>query len=166
MLVPLALIAIELPRIRTSAARHAVRLLAIPIAVYVGWITFVRIRVGAWPFTARSGRLTPVPFGGVVHTIRYSPYRGSAVPWIALAVLLVVGAVMRGRHDAWFATAIAFAVMGVFLGWNVWQRPDDFGRVLLPLYAYSVILIASALWEQRTFVTLQRARTPAESGVA
>jgi hypothetical protein len=88
------------------------------------------------------------------------------VPWIAVGVVMLAGAVVLGRRDIWYGTAIAFAVMGVFLGWNVWQRPDDFGRVLLPLYAYSAIVVGSALWDRRSLVTLQRARTPAGSGVS
>jgi hypothetical protein len=79
-------------------------------------------------------------------------------------MFVLVVALVRGRRDAWYFTAIAFAVMGMFLGWNVWQRPDYFGRVLLPMYAYSAIVAGSALWAaHRPFVTLDRARSPVRS---
>ena len=165
LLVPAVLIAMDLPRVRRRPGWPTIQLLLVPFVAYAGWIIFLRVRVGAWGFAARSGRITPVPLGGLVHSFRYSPYRASAVPWIAVGLVVLAGAVALGRRDIWYGTAIAFAVMGVFLGWNVWQRPDDFGRVLLPLYAYSAIVLGSALWDRRSLVTLHRARTPAGSGV-
>jgi hypothetical protein len=166
LLVPLVLIAMELPRIRSRSARHTIRLLTVPFVAYAAWIVFIRVRVGVWPMSARTGRLTAVPFGGLVNALQHSPYRGSTAFWFGAGLFVFGYALVRGRRDVWYFGAVAFAVMGVFLGWNVWQRPDYFGRVLLPLYAYSAIVLGSALWDRRAFVTLHRARSPAGSGVA
>jgi hypothetical protein len=165
LLVPLVLMVFELPRIRTRTAR-SVQLLAIPFIVYAGWITFVRVRVGAWPFDSPSRNLTVVPFEGLVRALRDSPERGSTALWLGVGLFVFGYALVKGRRTVWLATAAAFAVMGVFLGSVVWQRPDYFGRVLLPLYAYSAIVLGSALWDRRSLVTLHRARTPAGSGVS
>jgi len=78
-------------------------------------------------------------------------------------VRALAGAVGQGRRDAWLGTVVAFALMAVFMGSTVWERPDYFGRVLLPLYAYSVLIVASALWERGAFVSLHRARSPVRS---
>ena len=164
LLVPIVLIAMELPRIRTRSALRAMQGLAIPFIAYASWIVFIRVRVGAWPMSARSGRLTGVPFGGLVNALEHSPNRSAAALWAAIGMFVLVVALVRGRRNAWYFTAIAFAVMGVFLGWSVWQRPDYFGRVLLPLYAYGAIVAGSALWAaHRPFVTLDRARSPVRS---
>jgi hypothetical protein len=166
LLVPLTLIAFELPRIRARPTLSTIRLLTIPFLVYASWITFVYARVGAWPFHSPSGGLTVVPFGGLVRALAHSSDRISTALWFAVGVCMLGGAVLRGRRDAWLGTVIAFAVMAVFMGSTVWQRPDYFGRVLLPLYAYGVLIVASALWERRAFVSLHRARSPARSRVS
>jgi hypothetical protein len=149
LLVPLVLIVVDLPRIRSREVGRAVRLLIVPFVAYGGWITFVRYRVGSWPFSAPSGGLTTVPFGGLVDALRLSSDRGSTAVWAAVGVVVFVGALVWGRRDLWYDTAIAFAVLGVFAGGTVWQRPDYFGRVLLPLYAYSAIVLGSSLWRRR-----------------
>jgi hypothetical protein len=163
LLVPLVLLAIEIPRIRTRESGRAIRLLTTPFVAYAGWIVFIRVRVGVWPMSARAGRLTTVPFGGLVDALRHSPYRDTTLRWAVVGVLVFACSLIWGRRDLWYGTSIAFAGMAVFLGWNVWQRPDYFGRVLLPLYAYSAIVLGSALWDRRPFVTLHRARSPARS---
>jgi hypothetical protein len=166
LLVPLVLMATELPRIRARSSRRMMQLLTIPFLAYAGWISFLRVRVGEWPLHSPSPGLTAVPFGGLVHALRDSPYRGSTALWLAAGVLVFACALGTGRRGAWLGVAAAFAVMGVFLSSTVWQRPDFFGRVLLPLYAYSAMLAGTALWDRRAFVTLERDRTPARSGVA
>ena len=162
LLVPAALIAVEIARVGWRAAWPRVRCLWVPFVTYAAWITFVRLRFEAFPVTARRGRLTAVPFGGVFDMLRDSPYKAAA-PWFISGVAMLVATIMVGRRDRWFVTTIAFAVMGVFLGRYVWQRPEDFGRVLLPLYAYSAVIVASALWERGAFVSLHRARSPVRS---
>lgn len=166
LLVPVVLIATELPRIRTRSARRSVALLTIPFVAYAGWIAFVRVRVGAWPFHPQSRPLTAVPFQGLVRALRTSPDRTSTAVWLAVGVVVLAYALVKGRRTPWLGTACVFALMGVFLGSVVWQRPDFFGRVLLPFYAFGAVAAGSALFESGAFVTLRRDRSSARSGIA
>jgi hypothetical protein len=156
------LLAIELPRVRTRSRSRALPL-TIPFLAYAAWISFLRARVDAWPLHPPSRNLTVVPFGGLARALRDSPDRNAIAIWFVVGVCVLVYAWHRGRHDAWLGTVGAFAVMAVFLGSVVWQRPDYFGRVLLPLYAYGAIVVGSSLWDRRVFVSLHRARSPVRS---
>jgi hypothetical protein len=162
LLVPAALVAVEVTRVGWRAAWPRVRCLCVPFVTYAAWIALIRLRFGALPFAARQGRLTAVPLGGVFDMLRDSPYRAAA-PWFASGVALLVATIILGRRDRWFVTTIAFGFLGVFLGRYVWQRPEDFGRVLLPMYAYSAVIVASALRDRRAFVSLHRGRSPVRS---
>jgi hypothetical protein len=162
LLVPVALAWLEVWRKPERSTVRALRPLIIPFVAYVAWISFVRVRLGVWPFEARSQRLTLVPFAGLVHSVQHSSDQWTAVAWVVIGLLVVVSALWWGRHDELYAVVVAFLVMAPFLGADVWRRPADFGRVLFPLIVYSAVLVLDALWhrshsEQEPFVTLRHA---------
>ena len=160
-------------RVRAASHPHAIGAaarfgsLTIPFLVYASWITFVYAPRGCVAVPFAFGR----PHGRAVRRSGRArshsrPTARSVALWFAVGVCMLGRRVGPGRRDAWLGTVIAFAVMAVFMGSTVWQRPDYFGRVLLPLYAYGVLIVASALWERRAFVSLHRARSPVRSRVS
>jgi hypothetical protein len=148
LLVPAALAGLELWRRPSRETLRDIRALAIPFVAYAAWINFVRVRLGVWPFEARSQRLTPVPFAGLIHSVRQSSDHWTAAAWVVIGLLVVVSALWWGRHDELYAVVVAFLVMAPFLGSEVWRRPGDFGRVLFPLIVYSGVLLLDALWRR------------------
>jgi hypothetical protein len=134
--------------------RRDIGALVIPFLAYATWVVVVRVRVGFWPFAARSNRLTLVPFSGVVHSVQHSTNRGTAVAWVMVGLVVVVAALAWGRRGEWYALVVAFLLMAPFLGADVWKRPADFGRVLLPLFVYSTVLVVDALQRRSERVVL------------
>jgi len=149
LLVPLTLIVVALRSSRSLVTLHRLRPLVIPFVAYAAWITVVRFRVGYWPFAARANRLTFIPFSGLEHAIQHSSDRWTALAWIVIGLLVVASALGWGKRDEWYAIVVSFLVLAPFLGSDVWRRPADFGRVLLPVSAYSAALVLDAWWERR-----------------
>ena len=150
LLVPLALIVLGVFRSRLVPDRSAPWRLAIPFGAYAAWITFVRVRIGAWPFSARSQRLHAIPFSGLLDALRQSSSPGSIEVWLVVGALIVVCALVWGRRDVWYAATAAFALLALFLGPDVWKDPAQFGRALLPLFAYGSIIAGSAVYDRMT----------------
>ncbi|MGO9874259.1 MAG: hypothetical protein ACLPVY_10710 [Acidimicrobiia bacterium] len=148
LLVPLALMVLALKTSRSGATLRRLRPLVFPFVAYAAWITVVRLRVGYWPFAARANRLTFIPFSGLEHAIQHSSDRWTALAWIVIGLLVVASALGWGKRDEWYAIVVSFLVLAPFLGSDVWRRPADFGRVLLPLSAYSAALVLDAWWER------------------
>jgi hypothetical protein len=148
LLVPLTLVLLELWREPSRATARYVSPLVAPFAAYGAWIAFVRVRVGYWPFAARSNRLTFIPFSGLVHAIEHSSDGWTTLAWIVIGVIVAFAALTLGRRDEWYAVAVAFLLLAPFLGSDVWRRPADFGRVLLPFTVYSAVLVLDTLWQR------------------
>ena len=96
-----------------------------------------------------ANRLTFLPFSGLEQAIQHSSDRWTALAWIVIGLLVVASALGWGKRDEWYAIVVSFLVLAPFLGSDVWRRPADFGRVLLPLSAYSAALVLDAWWERR-----------------
>jgi hypothetical protein len=154
LLVPFTMGVFELVAQRSRPARRDIGALVIPFVAYAGWVAVVRARVGFWPFAARSNRLTLIPFAGLVHSVQRSSNRGTAVAWVLVGLVVVIVALVLGRRDEWYALVVAFLLMAPFLGADVWKRPADFGRVLLPLFVYSIVLVLDALKRRTRRVVL------------
>ena len=117
---------------------------AAPFAVYLAWITLLRVRLGVWPISARGGRLSRVPFGGLVHAMSAFGNPRSTWFWLVAGVLLVVFTFVR-RADPLRAVVLAYALFGAVLGTVVWHRWQDFGRPLLPLYAFGLLIVMTRI---------------------
>ena len=118
--------------------------LAAPFAVYAGWLTVVRVRLGAWPFAAREGRLSRIPFGGLVHDMSSFADPRSTWFWLAAALVLVVFAVVK-HADPLSCLVLGYGIFSAALGMLVWNRWQDFGRPLLPLYAYGLLIVMTRI---------------------
>jgi hypothetical protein len=129
--------------------------LALSAVPYVAWVLVLRAHLGAWPSGSVGGRLSPVPFGGMVAAMS-----GWGAGDLVVAALILVPAVVAlvvagpGLLRLLVATNLAFASL---LGEPVWNRWPDFSRVLLPLSTLAVIAIVVA-------VAARRARNPVPSG--
>ncbi|HYI63169.1 MAG TPA: hypothetical protein VEW93_15365 [Acidimicrobiales bacterium] len=127
LLVPAALALVALAR-RRPARAGALAASALPYGV---WVVALRVGIGAWPRGSVGGRLSPVPFGGLWDRAG----EWTAADGAVIASVLVLGGVGLARA----AEADLRAVLGVHmalaavLGPAVWARPEDVGRVLLPL---------------------------------
>jgi hypothetical protein len=138
LLVPAVLVVLALVdrQIRTAVS---VATAALP---YLLWVVVVRLRIGAWPTGSEGGRVSLVPFGGMVRAMS-----GWTAGDVAFA-LLVLGAgtaalvLTDDRSLRWLIGA--HLILAASLGAQVWTRYADFGRVLLPLGALSLLALAPA----------------------
>jgi hypothetical protein len=143
LLVPAVLVVHEAWRRRWSLA-GALCLAAVP---YGAWVLFLRIRVGAWPSGSVEGRLSPLPFSGLMAAIP-----GWATGDLVVAATILVPAVVAvawrggGLLRVLVAANLAFASV---LGEPVWNRWPDFSRVLLPLSTLAVVTVVAALVARR-----------------
>jgi hypothetical protein len=136
LLVPAVLVVLLL---LDRAWRPAVALAATALP-YAAWVGLLRLRIGAWPTGSEGGRISLMPFGGLVRAL---PGWGAGDYVFALVVLgggAVAVVVTRHRELRWLIGA--HLVLAATLGAQVWTRFADFGRVLLPLNALSVIAVA------------------------
>lgn len=135
LVVPATLAALALVR-RRPAEVAGLAAAALP---YLAWVVHLRLALGAWPSGSVDGRLSPVPYGGLVAAVD----TWTAVD-LVLAVALVgvaVAALVRTRGtDLGWLVAVHLVLAGT-LGEPVWHRVPDFGRVLLPLGALSVLAL-------------------------
>lgn len=116
---------------------------ALAAAPYVAWVLYLRIAIGAWPTGSVGGRLSPIPFGGMVQALdawHPAEFAVAVVILVPAAWALVVG--RRSGLRPLVAANLAFAAV---LGEPVWHRFPDFSRVLLPLSTLSVLAIVSGL---------------------
>jgi hypothetical protein len=114
----------------------------VPLAA---WWTWVRVRVGAWPFLdpseSRRGALD-LPLRG------YLRFRGDVTAGHVLAFALVaatvVAAIWVWRRRPWFPitdAALLFAVLLLFLGPNATRFPGEVLRLMMP----AQVLVALAI---------------------
>lgn len=130
---------------------------ALSAAPYVAWVLFLKVRIGAWPEGSVDGRLSVVPFGGLVDAAS-----GWAVGdyLFATAILGLAGAAMAlGKGSGLRAIIGAHLLLAATLGSPVWSRFPDFGRVLLPVGVLSLLVVVPAV------AALQRSMRRAEGAV-
>jgi hypothetical protein len=147
LLVPAVLVLLFLAdrRLRPAATMAAA---AVPYAV---WVAFLRVRIGAWPTGSEGGRISLMPFGGLVRAMP-----GWGMGDIVFAVVVLAGAtaalaVVTRCELRWLIAA--HVVLAATLGAQVWTRFADFGRVLLPLTTLSVVALALHLAARRSSST-------------
>jgi hypothetical protein len=149
--VLVAVVALIVVEVYATVANGAPRLLSriaplgVPILAFAAWATLERVRLGAWPFSAREGRLALVPFSGLVHDVGEFTHPLQSVLWLVVAGLFVVYAIVRGRRDPLTPIVVAYAIFACFIGDKVWGNWEDFGRVLEPIYAYGLVVFLTAL---------------------
>ncbi|HMJ75635.1 MAG TPA: hypothetical protein VK507_06665, partial [Iamia sp.] len=131
LLVPAALLLHDLVRSDTAGRRRAVLSGLAVVAPYAGWVLALRAIVGAWPSGTVDGRLSVIPFAGLV----------DAIPsWTALDLLFVaavlasavVALARRAGEPGTRWVIAAHLLLAATLGEPVWASYRDWGRVLLP----------------------------------
>ncbi|MFZ4586007.1 MAG: hypothetical protein ACOYNI_12355 [Acidimicrobiia bacterium] len=110
----------------------------IPFVALGTWYLIVWARVGTLPFGRKPATLG-LPGIGIIR---------SAGQWDAMSLLgalilalIVVAAILRRRPPVSSLT-LGYGVLAVVLTAATWGRSEDFGRVLLPLYAYGLLTLA------------------------
>jgi hypothetical protein len=141
LLVPIALVAWSWHRSRDARRAH-LAMVAVPAAVLGAWYVVVYARFDAWPFASGPKGAFGLPFTGIFHAL--SGWSGSLPDLFALAggLGLVLLARRSNRNDPLRWIVIAYVVFAPFMGPAVWARWQDFGRPLLPLYAFALVLAA------------------------
>lgn len=144
LLVPVALLAHAW--CTGERSRRALLPLVVPAAVFSAWVALASWRMGGRPWDAASGRLSAVPFTGLLEG-RAAWNLGSSVAAVSLAAAAVAAIALLAvahRHVlAW--VGVAFAGLAAVQGPLVWTRWQDFGRPLLPLSVVGLVLVAAAL---------------------
>ena len=82
----------EHPRRASAAAFRAVVPLSIPLCAYAIWITFVRVRIGAWPSGASQGRFA-LPGTGLAQAVIDRAAAPTILPWLLVGLIVTVGSV-------------------------------------------------------------------------
>ena len=140
LLVPAALLLHDV--VRGAHRARAVTAGLVVVAPYLGWVLALRAILGAWPSGTVDGRLSIVPFAGLVE----------AVPsWTALDLLFVAAvlgpavlALARRAGDPGLRVVVAaHLLLAATLGEPVWASWRDWGRVLLPLTAVALVVLAA-----------------------
>lgn len=143
LLVPAALLLHDLVRGPSTADRRRAVLAGLAVvAPYAGWVVALRGIVGAWPSGTVDGRLSVVPFAGLVEAV------GS---WTALDLVFAVAvlgtavlALARRAGEPWLRWVVAaHLLLAATLGDPVWASWRDWGRVLLPMTALTLLALAT-----------------------
>ena len=116
---------------------------ALSAAPYVLWVLFLRVRIGAWPEGSVEGRLSLVPFGGLIDAS--GAWKVSEYGFAALILGLAVLALVVGRTSGLRPVIAANLVLAATLGAPVWNRFPDFVRVLLPLGVLALLAVIPAV---------------------
>lgn len=138
VIVPLAL---ALCDARSGRARRSVLIAGVPVAALAGWYTFVFARVGSWPFASSPPGTFGAPFAGLVHQVPGWRNPVDVVAALVCVVLAVPALRTRGR-DPLALVVLGSVLLAIVMGPQVWRRWDDFGRPLLPLCAFGLVLLA------------------------
>lgn len=138
LLVPAALAVVALAR-RRPARSLALAASALP---YLAWVVLLRVRIGAWPRGSVPGRLSPVPFGGLVD--RVADWTLVDTAGLGLVLVLGVAGLARAVRVDLRAVLVAHLALAAALGPPVWGRAEDGGRVLLPLAVFGLWSVLEA----------------------
>lgn len=117
---------------------------ALAAAPYVVWVLFLKARIGAWPEGSVEGRLSVLPFGGMLDAV--GTWARAEWAFAALLLVLAVAGLVLGRRSGLRALIGANLALAATLGEPVWHRFPDFTRVLLPLGALSLLAVIPALF--------------------
>jgi len=115
--------------------RDVAPLLAIP-AVYFGWLTVVRLRLGAWPWDASANR-TGIPGAGFVQAVQHF---GVADVGLLALTLASVGIAVRFRRDVLAWTILLCSFSAFLFGERLWGF-RDVSRLLLPAHAIALLFV-------------------------
>ncbi|MFN8018476.1 MAG: hypothetical protein U0P45_10170 [Acidimicrobiales bacterium] len=138
LLVPFVLMVAAVLRRRLPQA-IAAALAAVP---YVLWVLYLKVQIGAWPKGSVGGRLSVLPFGGMLDA---SHGWASFDPFFAAALVgLAVAALVWGKESGLRPLVAANLALAATLGEPVWHRFPDFGRVLLLEGVLSLIALLVA----------------------
>jgi hypothetical protein len=122
--------------------------LLVPFATYLGWICFLRLRLGYWPFN-RSGERLSLPGAGLAQALSGHADAGVISFWIAVGFALCAGTVALARDDVLTWIAVTFAAFALLLGEDVWLTNAGFQRALLPLFAFGAIATIGGVARRR-----------------
>ncbi|WP_421120334.1 hypothetical protein ACE2AJ_03160 [Aquihabitans daechungensis] len=139
LIVPLVLVVTSAVTGRWRRAIGAV----LSAAPYVAWVLVLKWRIGSWPQGSVDGRLSLVPFGGLVDAT--GSWARAEYGFAVLLLGLAVAALALGRRSGLRAVIAANLALAATLGEPVWHRFPDFARVLLPLGALSLLVVIPAL---------------------
>ncbi len=142
--VPLVIALVDAWEARADGARSSLRTAA-PLAVsavpFLTWVLALRGLTGSWPLGSEDGRLSLVPFGGLVAGIG----RWGVAEWTSGLLILVPAlvALVVARDRRLRVLIGAHLVYAASFGEVVWQTWIGFSRVLLPLslLTYLVVLV-------------------------
>ncbi|HEV8299157.1 MAG TPA: hypothetical protein VGQ20_17740 [Acidimicrobiales bacterium] len=142
LLVPAACALFEL---RHRRVRNLPQLGA-PLLAYLGWITAVRWRVGAWPTDAGDGRLS-LPLRGLYDGLAHPLERAwpDNTAFAALCIVVGIVGVVVARRDPLAPIMAAHLAFGSVMGSLIWGSWGGYCRVLLPLHAFATVTIAARL---------------------
>ena len=135
--------------------------LAIPLGVYLGWICFLRLRLGNWPFFHSNERLS-LPGVGLSKGLGVTQYPSAIVFWIVIGLALCVAAVRYARGDVLTWIAVAYAAFASMLGPDVWVTNMGFQRALLPLYVFGAIAVVGGYGTRTPSEPAARSAPPRE----
>jgi hypothetical protein len=130
-----------------GSVRGRIRLvlpLAIPFLAYAGWIVFLRVHVGNWPFN-RSGDRLGLPGSGLLDALGRHTDRGFILFWVAVGTALCVASIIVARRDVLTWITVTFGLFALLLGPDVWLTNAGFQRALLPLYVFGPIAVLGGL---------------------
>ena len=131
LVVPAALLAWELTRRRLAWQ------LLLPPAAYGAWAVIVHARVGAWAWESHAGKLA-LPVSGIAHAIgSWGPETFANIVTVILMLVLAVHPLTKSGPIR--VITIGYLALATVLGRDVWGRWENFGRVLLPLFAAGIL---------------------------
>jgi len=128
--------------------RRDVRTIA-PFAVLGVWVTYLVVRLGAFPsgenvvalwYGSSSGRGLGPPLFGILRSV--GDWGGAEY---ATIVVLIVSLVAATAVPETRPFGLAFGVLALVLGWEVWQVWAHVARVLLPLQVFGLLAIGVIL---------------------
>lgn len=136
LLVPLVLGGVALVDRRRDLVLRAAAT-AVPYGV---WVLYLRVAVGAWPRGSTEGRLSLIPFGGLVG--HDGTWGLDDIAGMSLTVGLGVLGLIWGRDREIRAVIGAHLLMAATFGPSVWSGNYGTGRVLLPIAALGLVELA------------------------
>jgi hypothetical protein len=129
----------------TIAARlRRILPLGIPAGMYIAWISFLRLRLGNWPFFHSGDRLS-LPGFGLVKGLQSTQFTSAILFWVVIGLGLSVAAVRWARRDVLTWITVGYATFATMLGSDVWVTNMGFQRALFPLYLFGSIAVIGAL---------------------
>ena len=132
-------------RERGAAVLASWALVPVPL---IAWWTYVRVRVGEWPFFDDSisrREALGAPLSGVVTIAREDVDADHIVAFLLGAVTVAAGVWVYRRRPFWPVSegALAFSLMLLVLGPNAWRYPGEAIRLMGPAQLLIAIAVAA-----------------------